>query len=71
LDAPELSEDFMTARVLQKLLRQNGWRFERQNKHRIYFKEGKGTIQVPTHPGDLAPGLVASILKKAGIKVPD
>ncbi len=60
----------MTALVLQRLLKKNGWKEDRHNKHKIFTKEGFGPVSVPVHPGDLNPNTVAAILKAAGIENP-
>lgn len=61
----------MTAKQAEKLIKQKGWFFERQNgSHRIY-KHGEfpGIVVIPFHgKRDLPKGTLNSILKKAQIK---
>ena len=61
----------MTAKQAEKLIKQKGWYFDRQNgSHRIY-KHGEipGIVVIPFHgKRDLTKGTLNSILKKAQIK---
>jgi predicted RNA binding protein YcfA (HicA-like mRNA interferase family) len=60
----------MEPRDLIKRLRDDGWNQIRQKgSHRIFGHPTKpGLIVVPDHKGDLKPGTLNDILKKAGLK---
>jgi predicted RNA binding protein YcfA (HicA-like mRNA interferase family) len=60
----------MKTRDLIKLLNQNGWTQVRQKGSHKQFKHATNPnlITVPDHPGDLKPGTLADVLKKAGIE---
>lgn len=60
----------MKTRELMRLLETHGWVCVRiKGSHRQYRKPGRPeVITVPDHPGDLKPGTLNSILKKAGLK---
>jgi predicted RNA binding protein YcfA (HicA-like mRNA interferase family) len=61
----------MTAKQIEKLVKSNGWYFERQKgSHKIYKHETiKGIVVIPFHgKKDLPKGTEQSILKKAKIK---
>jgi len=59
----------MSGKDCVKLLKKHGWVVDRiQGSHHIMLKNGM-SIPIPVHSsGDLAPGTLHSILKKAGIK---
>ena len=59
----------VTGKDLVRLLQQRGWRLEHiRGSHHILRKDGK-TLSVPVHGGkDLGKGLVARLLKEAGLK---
>jgi predicted RNA binding protein YcfA (HicA-like mRNA interferase family) len=59
----------VTGKDLVKLLERHGWRLEHvRGSHHILRKEGK-TLSVPVHAGrDLGKGLLARLLKEAGLK---
>ena len=61
----------MTAKQLEKMLKDAGWYFDRQKgSHRIYkHKHIRGIVVIPFHGSkDLPEGTLNSIMKKAGIK---
>ena len=60
----------MKAREVIQLLESHGWRQVRQKgSHRQYRHPDKPElVTVPDHPGDMKPGTLNSILKKAGLK---
>lgn len=61
----------MTAKEAEKLVKQNGWYFDRQNgSHRIYkHNQIPGIVIIPFHgKRDLTKGTLHSILKKAQIR---
>ncbi len=61
----------MTGNQAEKLIKQKGWYFSRQNgSHRIYkHDEIPGIVVIPFHgKRDLPKGTLNSILKKAQIK---
>jgi predicted RNA binding protein YcfA (HicA-like mRNA interferase family) len=54
---------------LVRLLEANGWRLSRQKgSHAVYKNAGGEIVVVPMHSGDLKPGTLNSILKKARLK---
>jgi predicted RNA binding protein YcfA (HicA-like mRNA interferase family) len=55
---------------LVKLLKKNGWTLNRiSGSHHIMVKEGRRSVPVPVHgKRDLPKGLVAAIIKQAGIR---
>lgn len=58
----------MTGKELIKLLKQHGWTVSRVREiHHGMKKDGKTEI-IPVHKTDLSPGLLNSILKRAGLK---
>jgi predicted RNA binding protein YcfA (HicA-like mRNA interferase family) len=60
----------MSARDIIRLLVADGWQQVRQKgSHRQFRHPYKpGLVTVPDHSGDLKPGTLNSILKKAGLK---
>jgi predicted RNA binding protein YcfA (HicA-like mRNA interferase family) len=60
----------VTGKKLIKILKDHGWVLDRiSGSHHVMIKEGSRSIPVPVHSGrDLPKGLVAAILKQAGIK---
>lgn len=60
----------MTGKELVQLLIANGYNVDRINgSHYILEKRGCPSLTIPVHARrDVAPGLLNSILKKAGIK---
>lgn len=60
----------MRTREIIRLLEQHGWREVRQKGSHKQFKHADFpyVITVADHPGDMPPGTLADILKKAGIK---
>lgn len=58
----------MTADELIKKLEDAGFKFVRQTgSHRIYAN-GANRVSVPYHKGDMKPGTVSQILRRAGMK---
>lgn len=59
----------MSGKVLLKLLEKAGWTIDRiSGSHHIMKRDGQ-TIVVPVHGNaDLKPGILNSILKKAGLQ---
>lgn len=53
--------------LLKKLLK-DGWTEDRQNGSHHILVKGNKTISLPVHGKDVKPGLLNSILKKAGLK---
>ena len=64
-----LYDPSVTGKDLVRLLQQHGWTLEHiRGSHHILHKAGK-TLAVPVHAGkDLGKGLVARLLKEAGLK---
>jgi predicted RNA binding protein YcfA (HicA-like mRNA interferase family) len=62
----------MTGRELIRALKRNGWVLDRvSGSHHIMIKEGRRSVPVPVHGSrELPKGLVAAILKQAGIEGP-
>lgn len=61
----------MKAREIINQLTDDGWREIKRKgtSHRQFVHSTKpGKVTVPDHTGDLAPGTLHSILKKAGLK---
>lgn len=60
----------MTAKEIEKILKNDGWYFTRQiGSHRHYkHNTKKGKVTVPFHSGDLDKGTANSIFKQAGLK---
>jgi len=60
----------MTARELLRMLYKEGWVIDRTNGSHIQLRHPvqSGTVTVPNHRGDLAPGTVASVKRQAGLK---
>lgn len=60
----------MTGKKLIKILKGDGWVLDRiSGSHHVMIKEGRRGIPVPVHGSkDLPKGLVAAILKQAGIE---
>jgi predicted RNA binding protein YcfA (HicA-like mRNA interferase family) len=60
----------MKAREVIQLLESQGWRLVRQKgSHRQYrHPDKRELVTVPDHSGDMKPGTLNSILKKAGLK---
>ena len=61
-------------RDIVRALEKDGWRLDRQKgSHRQFRHPAKpGTVTLPGHPNDtLGHGLVASILRQAGLQVED
>ena len=57
-------------RELEKLLKADGWIFDRSNgSHRVYKHPAKGTAVVPFHGAnvEIAPGTLRDILKRTGL----
>lgn len=63
-------EGEVRVRELVALLEANGWRFARQKGSHKQFKHPDHAflITVPDHRGDVKPGILADVLKKAGVK---
>jgi predicted RNA binding protein YcfA (HicA-like mRNA interferase family) len=59
----------MSGKDCVKLLQKHGWKIDRiHGSHHIMLKNGIA-ISVPVHRNaDLAPGILNSILKKAGLR---
>ena len=59
----------MTAKEIMKILKANGWKFDRINgSHHIFEKEGFRPVSVPLHGNKDIGHLAARILKEAKIK---
>jgi len=60
----------MNARELIRILKDNGYRLDRQHgSHQIYENDAGNAVTVPVHGAkDLKIGTLKSILKQAGIK---
>jgi predicted RNA binding protein YcfA (HicA-like mRNA interferase family) len=59
----------MSGKALLKLLEKAGWTIDRINGSHYIMKKGGQTIILPVHGNaDLKPGILDSILKKAGLK---
>ena len=57
----------MKVKVLEKKLRENGWKKTEGAKHSLWLKDDQ-KIAVPRHKTELKKGTALGILKKAGIK---
>lgn len=59
----------MKFREIEKILLADGWIFKNaKGSHYQYVHQTKpGKVTVPNHPGDIAPIIVKSILKQAGL----
>jgi len=57
------------ARQLMRVLERDGWQLARTRGSHFSFRhpEKRGTVVVPSHPGEVKRPLVAGILKDAGI----
>ena len=60
----------MTAREIERLIRQAGWVEIRCKGGHMQFghKDKPHTITIPQHSGDISKGTAHSILKAAGLK---
>ncbi|MBQ6384752.1 MAG: type II toxin-antitoxin system HicA family toxin [Lachnospiraceae bacterium] len=60
----------MTAKEIEKLIKENGWYFKKQvGSHKQYKHPTKpGKVTIPFHKGDLDIRTANSILKQAGLK---
>jgi predicted RNA binding protein YcfA (HicA-like mRNA interferase family) len=59
----------VTGREVVRLLEKHGWRIEHvRGSHHVLRKEGRH-LSIPVHAGkDLGKGLLARLLKEAGLK---
>jgi len=59
----------VTGREVVRLLEKHGWRIEHvRGSHHVLRKEGR-QLSIPVHAGkDLGKGLLARLLKEAGLK---
>ena len=60
----------MTAKEIEKLIKENGWYLKKQvGSHKQYKHPTKpGKVTIPFHKGDLDIRTANSILKQAGLK---
>ncbi len=60
----------MKLRDIEKLILADGWKFKNaKGSHYQYVHPQKpGKVTIPCHSGDIAPIIVKSILKQAGLK---
>ena len=59
----------MKIKELEKLLIKEGWvAVSQAGSHRKYTKNGKCSVIVPIHTGDVPIGTLNAILKQAGLK---
>lgn len=60
----------MTAKEVEKLIRNDGWFLVKQVGSHRQFKhpEKPGKVTIPFHKGDIDKGTANSILKQAGLK---
>lgn len=60
----------MTAKDLEKLIRQDGWELHSITGSHHHYKHPtkKGRVTIPFHAGDIPKGTFNSILKQAGLK---
>ena len=60
----------MTAKEIEKEIKNDGWQFSRQVGSHRHFKHPTkpGKVTIPQHKGDLDKGTVNSIRKQAGMK---
>ena len=56
----------MTAREVEAVLQRAGFVLVRQTGHRVWRK-GERIVPVPTHPGDIPPGTLRSIIRLSGM----
>lgn len=63
-------EGEVRVRDVIRLLESNGWVLVRQKGSHKSFRhpDNPSVITVPDHPGDLKPGTLRDILKKAGLQ---
>ena len=59
----------MTGKDLVKLLESNGWRLEHVRGSHDVLRKDRKQLSVPVHAGkDLGKGLLARLLKEAGLR---
>jgi predicted RNA binding protein YcfA (HicA-like mRNA interferase family) len=60
----------MKFREIERIILKDGWRFKNaEGSHRQYIHPVKpGKVTIPYHNKDIAPIVIKSILKQAGIK---
>jgi predicted RNA binding protein YcfA (HicA-like mRNA interferase family) len=59
----------MSGKELLKILEKSGWKLERITGSHHILRKGSENIILPVHGNtDLKPGILNSILKKAGLK---
>lgn len=60
----------MRFREIERIIMADGWKFKTaKGSHNHYIHPVKpGKVTIPNHPGDIAPVIIRSILKQAGIK---
>lgn len=63
----------LSARKIEKILKKNGFAAIRQTgSHRTFYNRTTGKVTVvPIHSGDVAKGTLRSIIKQAGLSIPD
>jgi predicted RNA binding protein YcfA (HicA-like mRNA interferase family) len=60
----------MTFREIEKVLLADGWVLKavKGSHHQYVHPEKHGKVTIPYHPGDIAPIVIKSILKQAGVE---
>jgi predicted RNA binding protein YcfA (HicA-like mRNA interferase family) len=58
----------LRAQEIETILARAGFVLDRQSGHRVWCK-GERCTPVPSHPGDVPPGTVRSIIALAGMTV--
>lgn len=60
----------MKFRDIEKILLKDGWALKdvRGSHYQYVHPIKRGKVTVPHHPGDIAPVIVKSILRQAGLK---
>ena len=55
---------------IERVLLSDGWTFKnaKGSHYQYVHPEKPGKVTIPHHPGDIAPIIIKSILKQAGIK---
>lgn len=61
----------MTFREAEKMIKSDGWRFDRAKGSHYQYKHPKkpGTVTIPYHKGDLKIEDIKSIEKQSGLKL--
>ena len=60
----------MKFREIEKILLKDGWTLKdvRGSHHQYVHQSKPGKVTVPYHPGDIAPIIIKSIFRQAGLK---